>query len=255
MRRKLRTTLQTSTNNAQQSQQTNSTNSSDAVEKRVTLMVAVMIGAFLAAWTPYSITALIETFIGDDNNVTNDSMTGSDEPDGFHYYVGSISPAVATVPSLFAKTSAVLNPLIYGLLNTQVYFNNLLKKKRIKIREKFHFIVSIGMENIFVPVSRSKEKSSTQSDGDGSWPQTSSKLPDNINLLSGIWTGQCPPVNERNGFIARHFCRCCQQRRFPAGSQQFFHHRFTVNNEWELITLNCLPSYLLHQLGRSNNQI
>ena len=187
MRRKLRTTLQTTTNNAQQSQQTNS---NDAVEKRVTLMVAVMIGAFLAAWTPYSITALIETFIGDDNNVTNDSMTGSDEPDGFHYYVGSISPAVATVPSLFAKTSAVLNPLIYGLLNTQVYFNNLLKEKindpnNIK-RKKFHFIVSIGMENIFVPVSRSKEKSSTQSDGDGSWPQTSSKLPDNINLLSGI---------------------------------------------------------------------
>lgn len=132
MRRKLRTTLQTTTNNAQQSQQTSS--SSDAVEKRVTLMVAVMIGAFLAAWTPYSITALIETFIGDDNNVTNDSITGSDEPaDGFHYYVGSISPAVATVPSLFAKTSAVLNPLIYGLLNTQVYYNNLFKRKRLTI--------------------------------------------------------------------------------------------------------------------------
>jgi hypothetical protein len=34
--------------------------------------------------------------------------------------VATISPAFATIPSLFAKSSAVLNPLIYGLLNTQV---------------------------------------------------------------------------------------------------------------------------------------
>jgi c-opsin len=68
-------------------------------------MVAVMIGAFLIAWTPYSILALVETF--SDNNVTS--------------LVVSISPVVATVPSLFAKTSSVLNPIIYGFLNTQVY--------------------------------------------------------------------------------------------------------------------------------------
>jgi hypothetical protein len=37
---------------------------SDAAEKRVTVMVACMVGAFLAAWTPYSILALFETFIG-----------------------------------------------------------------------------------------------------------------------------------------------------------------------------------------------
>jgi c-opsin len=78
---------------------------SDAAEKRSTMMVAVMIGAFLIAWTPYSILALVETF--SDNNVTSS--------------VVSISPVVATVPSLFAKTSSVLNPIIYGFLNTQVY--------------------------------------------------------------------------------------------------------------------------------------
>ncbi|EFX86931.1 pteropsin4 [Daphnia pulex] len=87
-------------------------NNSDTVEKRVTFMVAVMIGAFLTAWTPYSIMALVETFTGD--NVTNDSVSSE-----IKFYAGTISPAVATVPSLFAKTSAVLNPLIYGLLNTQ----------------------------------------------------------------------------------------------------------------------------------------
>ncbi|EFX87345.1 pteropsin1 [Daphnia pulex] len=74
---------------------------SEAAEKRSTVMVAVMIGAFLIAWTPYSILALTETF------------------NGKHYGNSSISPVLATVPSLLAKTSSVLNPIIYGFLNTQ----------------------------------------------------------------------------------------------------------------------------------------
>jgi len=96
----------------------------DAAEKRVTMMVACMIAAFMAAWTPYSILALFETFIGDDNtyssgiNATN--FSSASPADEALFYVGTISPAFATIPSLFAKTSAVLNPLIYGLLNTQV---------------------------------------------------------------------------------------------------------------------------------------
>ena len=72
----------------------------EAAEKRSTVMVAVMIGAFLVAWTPYSILALVETF------------------NGKNY---AVSPVLATVPSLFAKTSSVLNPIIYGFLNTQVF--------------------------------------------------------------------------------------------------------------------------------------
>jgi c-opsin len=76
---------------------------SEAAEKRSTFMVAVMIGAFLVAWTPYSILALIETFRGK-NYETN----------------SSISPILTIIPSLFAKTSSVLNPIIYGFLNTQV---------------------------------------------------------------------------------------------------------------------------------------
>ncbi len=80
---------------------------SDAAEKRSTMMVAVMIGAFLIAWTPYSILALVETFSDHNNNVTSSDVV-------------SISPVLATVPSLFAKTSSVLNPIIYGFLNTQV---------------------------------------------------------------------------------------------------------------------------------------
>ncbi len=40
---------------------------SDAAEKRSTVMVAVMIGAFLVAWIPYSLLLLVETFIGEND--------------------------------------------------------------------------------------------------------------------------------------------------------------------------------------------
>jgi hypothetical protein len=99
---------------------------SDAAEKRVTVMVACMVGAFMAAWTPYSILALFETFIGVADHSAGPGRNISlhdnqpNEEDNYFYYVGSISPAFATIPSLFAKSSAVFNPLIYGLLNTQV---------------------------------------------------------------------------------------------------------------------------------------
>uniref|UniRef100_A0A0P6GDV1 Putative Gpcr rhodopsin family n=1 Tax=Daphnia magna TaxID=35525 RepID=A0A0P6GDV1_9CRUS len=91
---------------------------SDAAEKRVTVMVACMVGAFLTAWTPYSILALFETFTGEMGLPSNGNFSWQGNGNELHY-VGTISPGFATIPSLFAKTSAVLNPLIYGLLNTQ----------------------------------------------------------------------------------------------------------------------------------------
>ena len=87
----------------------------DSAEKRVTIMVACMIGAFMTAWTPYAIMALVETFTTASDDGSHGQMTNQVNS------VGHISPGLATVPSLFAKTSAVLNPLIYGLLNTQVH--------------------------------------------------------------------------------------------------------------------------------------
>lgn len=67
-------------------------------ENKVTFMVGVMIIAFMVAWTPYSIFSLIKQF-GD--------------PD-------SISPAMAVLPSLFAKSSICYNPIIYVGMNSQV---------------------------------------------------------------------------------------------------------------------------------------
>ncbi|XP_045029547.1 melanopsin isoform X1 [Daphnia magna] len=92
--------------------------STDAAEKRVTVMVACMVGAFLTAWTPYSILALFETFTGEMGLPSNGNFSWQGNGNELRY-VGTISPGFATIPSLFAKTSAVLNPLIYGLLNTQ----------------------------------------------------------------------------------------------------------------------------------------
>ncbi|GLV35289.1 Rhodopsin 7 [Carabus blaptoides fortunei] len=67
------------------------------LEGRVTYMVALMIIAFLVAWTPYAVLALLVQF-GDP---------------------GSVSPAMAVVPALVAKSSICYNPLIYVGLNTQ----------------------------------------------------------------------------------------------------------------------------------------
>uniref|UniRef100_A0A0P6DTP4 Gpcr rhodopsin family n=1 Tax=Daphnia magna TaxID=35525 RepID=A0A0P6DTP4_9CRUS len=123
---------------------------SDAAEKRVTIMVACMVGAFLTAWMPYSILALFETFTGEMSLPSNGNFSWQGNGDELHY-VGTISPGFATIPSLFAKTSAVLNPLIYGLLNTQfrtawekfsVRF--LSRRQRRKNKEMRHLLSCIG---------------------------------------------------------------------------------------------------------------
>ncbi|XP_053680015.1 vertebrate ancient opsin-like [Anopheles nili] len=66
-------------------------------ERRVTSMVAVMIVAFMIAWTPYAVFALIEQF-------------GPPE---------LIGPGLAVLPALIAKSSICYNPIIYVGMNTQ----------------------------------------------------------------------------------------------------------------------------------------
>lgn len=67
-------------------------------EGRVAYMVLLMIVAFLIAWTPYSVMALLVQF-GDPTLVT---------------------PAAGIVPALLAKSSICYNPVIYVGLNSQV---------------------------------------------------------------------------------------------------------------------------------------
>lgn len=66
-------------------------------EGKVTKVVLVMVLAFLVAWTPYAAMALFVQF-GD---------------------ADLISPAMAVIPALIAKSSICYNPIIYVGLNTQ----------------------------------------------------------------------------------------------------------------------------------------
>ncbi|XP_050423767.1 rhodopsin-like [Adelges cooleyi] len=65
-------------------------------EFRVAVMVAVMILAFLTAWLPYAVLALLIAFTGI-----------------------RISPTASMIPALCAKSSICYNPIIYIGLNTQ----------------------------------------------------------------------------------------------------------------------------------------
>ncbi|KAK2922265.1 opsin-3 [Channa argus] len=60
-------------------------------EKKVTVMFLLMITCFLVCWTPYAVVSMVEAF-------GRKTM---------------VSPAVAIIPSLFAKSSTAYNPLIY----------------------------------------------------------------------------------------------------------------------------------------------
>ena len=67
-------------------------------------MVGVMIFGFLVAWMPYSVVSLVEYF-------------SEEKP--------AIDPSTATAPALFAKSSCIMNPIIYGIYNTQVCYLSL----------------------------------------------------------------------------------------------------------------------------------
>ena len=71
-------------------------------------MTVCTVTSFLIAWIPYSIMSLLEVF--------NSSQ----------FIDINISPAMAAIPSIFAKTSVLFNPLVYGFMNSQVVINFLL---------------------------------------------------------------------------------------------------------------------------------
>nr|QYF06625.1 rhabdomeric opsin [Paramacrobiotus richtersi] len=66
-----------------------------ASEVKAATTCAVIVGLFCLAWTPYALVALISTF---------------GRPD-------LVSPYVNSLPALFAKASAVYNPIVYALMN------------------------------------------------------------------------------------------------------------------------------------------
>lgn len=67
-------------------------------EQHILLMVLSMVSCYMLCWMPYGVIALVATF-------------------GRR---GLVSPAVSVVPSILAKFSTVVNPVIYMFFNNQV---------------------------------------------------------------------------------------------------------------------------------------
>ncbi|RVE61480.1 hypothetical protein OJAV_G00171150 [Oryzias javanicus] len=67
-------------------------------EQRVLFMVIIMVICYLLCWLPYGIMALLATF---------------GPPD-------LVTPEASIIPSVLAKTSTVINPVIYVFMNKQV---------------------------------------------------------------------------------------------------------------------------------------
>ncbi|XP_067312689.1 teleost multiple tissue opsin 3a [Pseudorasbora parva] len=68
-------------------------------ENHILLMVVTMVSCYLLCWMPYGVVALLSTF-------------GRRE---------LITPVTSVVPSVLAKSSTVVNPVIYVLFNNQFY--------------------------------------------------------------------------------------------------------------------------------------
>ncbi|XP_060105411.1 opsin-3-like isoform X2 [Heteronotia binoei] len=68
-------------------------------EHHILFMVVAMVTCYLLCWMPYGIVSLIATF---------------GKP-------GTITPAVSIIPSILAKVSTCVNPILYVLLNKQFY--------------------------------------------------------------------------------------------------------------------------------------
>ncbi|XDV49930.1 hypothetical protein PO909_019084 [Leuciscus waleckii] len=64
-------------------------------EKKVAVMFLMMISCFLVCWTPYAVVSMLEAF-------GRKSI---------------VSPTVAIIPSLFAKSSTAYNPVIYAFMS------------------------------------------------------------------------------------------------------------------------------------------
>ncbi|XP_007238987.3 teleost multiple tissue opsin 3a [Astyanax mexicanus] len=68
-------------------------------ENHILLMVLTMVSCYLLCWMPYGVVSLMATF-------------GKQ---------GLITPVASVVPSVLAKSSTVINPVIYVLFNNQFY--------------------------------------------------------------------------------------------------------------------------------------
>lgn len=77
-------------------------------EQHILVMVLSMVSCYMLCWMPYGIMALMATF----------------------GRLGMVTPMASVVPSILAKFSTVVNPVIYVFFNNQVRAVGRVKMKR-----------------------------------------------------------------------------------------------------------------------------
>lgn len=94
-------------------------------EQRVLFMVVIMVMCYLICWLPYGIMALLATF----------------GPPGL------VTPEASIIPSVLAKTSTVINPVIYVFMNKQVRGG----RAEAGVSTFFYFAVKKWQLEVFLP--------------------------------------------------------------------------------------------------------
>lgn len=94
-------------------------------EQRVLFMVVIMVMCYLICWLPYGIMALLATF----------------GPPGL------VTPEASIIPSVLAKTSTVINPVIYVFMNKQVRGG----RAEAGVSTFFYFAVKKWQPEVFLP--------------------------------------------------------------------------------------------------------
>lgn len=97
-------------------------------EQHILLMVLSMVSCYMVCWMPYGITALMATF-------------GRS---------GLVTPLASVVPSILAKFSTVVNPIIYVFLNNQVRVQERVNNSVFFVVENFQ-TPAFMRENISLP--------------------------------------------------------------------------------------------------------
>ncbi|MEQ2161426.1 hypothetical protein GOODEAATRI_009517 [Goodea atripinnis] len=132
-------------------------------EQHILLMVLSMVSCYMLCWMPYGITALMATF-------------GRS---------GLVTPLASVVPSILAKFSTVVNPVIYVFFNNQFY-------------RCFMAFVKCSGEPHSVQGEEQPSPRNQQSDAFHGRKQTSSSPSQPQFLHSTRKTTPCSRLNERN---------------------------------------------------------
>ncbi|XP_069002245.1 pinopsin-like [Embiotoca jacksoni] len=133
-------------------------------EGHVLLMVVAMVTGYLLCWMPYGVVAMLASF---------------GRP-------GTVSPVATLIPSLLAKTSTVLNPVIYVLLNNQ-------------FSRCFRYMIRCSSEAPPTPVHLALPRSR------GAWPHAPNEPSEEQNSSPAMFTSGDQQVQGPSLMLVAHY--------------------------------------------------